>query len=49
MTVFGFGRKGIVKYLDKVPRRFSLGFVESSEHQIISDKIQEILNINPNY
>ena len=31
MTVFGFGRKGIEKFLDK-PQSFSIGFVEATEY-----------------
>ena len=32
MTVFGFGRKGIEKYLDSVPQRFSIGFLETADY-----------------
>jgi len=32
MTVFGFGRKGIDKYLDSVPQSVSIGLLESDEH-----------------
>ncbi len=32
MTVFGFGRKGIEKYLDK-PLSFSIGFAESTDYE----------------
>ena len=35
MTVFGFGRKGIKKYLDTVPQSFSIGFLETTN----ADKI----------
>lgn len=31
MTVFGFGRAGMKKYLGSVPESFSIGFVESTE------------------
>ncbi|TWU33919.1 hypothetical protein [Novipirellula artificiosorum] len=31
MTVFGFGRAGMKKYLRSVPQSFSIGFVESTE------------------
>lgn len=31
MTVFGFGRRRVAKYLDSVPQRFSLGLVEPAE------------------
>lgn len=33
MTVFGFGRDGMKKFLDSVPQSFSIGFVESTEHR----------------
>jgi hypothetical protein len=35
MTVFGFGRKGLEKYLDTTPCSFSIGFVESTDHAAI--------------
>ena len=31
MTVFGFGRRGIEKFLD-TPQTFTIGFVESTEY-----------------
>lgn len=31
MTVFGFGRAGMQKYLSSVPQSFSIGFVESTQ------------------
>lgn len=31
MTVFGFGRAGMKKYLSEVPQSFSIGFVESTD------------------
>ena len=39
MTVFGFGREGMKKYLDSVPQSFSIGFVEATGHQEISEAI----------
>ena len=33
MTVFGFGREGMKKYLESTPRSFSIGFVESTNHK----------------
>ncbi len=44
MTVFGFGRKGIDKFLD-TPQSFSIGFVESTEFEkvysaVLSSDIQ---------
>jgi hypothetical protein len=43
MTVFGFGRKGIEKFLDSVPRQFSIGFVESSNHHELSNFVTTLL------
>ena len=42
MTVFGFGRAGVEKYLDTVPQSVSIGFVESAEHPIIGRRIAEL-------
>lgn len=42
MTVFGFGRKGLTKYLDCVPQSFSIGFLECTEHEAISKAIQAV-------
>jgi putative heme-binding domain-containing protein len=33
MTVFGFGRDGMKKFLNSVPQSFSIGFVESTVHE----------------
>jgi len=41
MTVFGFGREGGKKFLD-TSQSFSIGFVESTDHQQVSDKIEAI-------
>ena len=42
MTVFGFGRQGMTKYLDSVPQSFSIGFVESTDHATISTRISDL-------
>jgi hypothetical protein len=42
MTVFGFGRKGLTKYLDTVPRSFSIGFLETTDHARVSAAIDDI-------
>lgn len=36
MPVFGFGRKGLEKFLDTVPQRFSIGFLETTNHTAIT-------------
>ncbi len=48
MTVFGFGRKGLTKFLDSVPQRFSIGLIESTNHDVISSKMQKLLINNNN-
>jgi len=42
MTVFGFGRQGMTKFLRTVPRSFSIGFVESTSHQKISEALKAL-------
>jgi putative heme-binding domain-containing protein len=46
MTVFGFGRAGMRKYLSTVPQSFSIGFVESTDHHSVqrfdASVVQEI-------
>ncbi len=42
MTVFGFGRKGINKFLDNVPQSISIGLAESDDHEVVSKIIQSI-------
>jgi hypothetical protein len=32
MTVFGFGRNGLNKYLEKVPARFTVGLCDETDH-----------------
>ncbi len=36
MTVFGFGRSGLTKFLDYVPQSFAIGFLETTNHGEIS-------------
>lgn len=43
MTVLGFGRSEKNKYLD-TPQTFSIGFVESTDYQVIENTIKEIID-----
>jgi hypothetical protein len=43
MTVFGFGRQRMAKFLDTVPQRFSIGFLETDAHAEISAAMGRIL------
>ncbi|MBK1879082.1 PQQ-dependent sugar dehydrogenase [Pelagicoccus mobilis] len=43
MTVFGFGRQGLEKFLKTVPQTFTLSFVESKKHEKISERAEELL------
>jgi hypothetical protein len=40
MTVFGFGRQRMEKFLDAVPRSVSIGLVESTDHEEIGTSVQ---------
>ncbi len=42
MTVFGFGRQGINKFLDRVPQSFSLMFVEATDHASVVEAVCKI-------
>lgn len=42
MTVFGFGRRGLTKYLDSVPQSVSIGLFESSDHGRIRQFLDEL-------
>jgi hypothetical protein len=42
MTVFGFGRDGLTKFLDTVPRSFSIGFLETTHYSKIKNLLQLI-------
>lgn len=44
MTVFGFGREGLDKYLTDVPRSFSIGLLEITDHESISSRMNTLLN-----
>jgi hypothetical protein len=46
MTVFGFGRDQKGKHITRVPQKFSIGFVESTDHQEISQQIKQLLTDN---
>ena len=43
MTVFGFGRDGIKKYIDQVPWQFSIGFIKSTDHKKIEKTIHKLI------
>jgi len=43
MTVFGFGRRGVEKFLDKVPQSFSIGFLETTDHAEIGKAMSRLL------
>jgi hypothetical protein len=40
MTVFGFGRAGMKKYLSKTPQSFSIRFVESTRYDDVEKQVQ---------
>lgn len=40
MTVFGFGREGLEKFLDSVPQSFSIGLLETTDHGEISRALE---------
>ncbi len=42
MTVFGFGRQGIGKYLDHVPQSISIGLLETDDHEKIGQVIEAL-------
>jgi putative heme-binding domain-containing protein len=44
MTVFGFGRQGVEKLIDNVPQRFSIGFLETTEHRAIAKEVSRLLD-----
>jgi hypothetical protein len=43
MTVFGFGRSGLDKYLDHVPQSVSIFLMESATHNTIDDAVRKFL------
>jgi hypothetical protein len=47
MTVFGFGRQRMNKYLDSVPQHFSIGFLETTEHATVHQAMVKLLRTTP--
>jgi hypothetical protein len=45
--VFGFGRSGLTKFLDRVPQSFSIGFLETTDHEEINRTLESILKQSP--
>ncbi|MFZ5833634.1 MAG: FG-GAP repeat domain-containing protein [Planctomycetota bacterium] len=45
MTVFGFGRQRIKKYLESVPQRFTIGLLETTNHAEISEAMKAKLQV----
>jgi hypothetical protein len=43
MTVFGFGREDLNKFLDSVPQHDSIGFLETTNHAEISRALDQQL------
>ncbi len=44
MTVFGFGRSGMGKFLTNVPRSYSIGLVESRDHATVARFADTVLD-----
>jgi hypothetical protein len=42
MTVFGFGRDGLNKYMEKLPQTFSIGLVHDSTKKVVREVIRSI-------
>lgn len=42
MTVFGFGRDGLTKFLNSIPQSFSIGFLETTIHTEISEQLAKV-------
>ena len=45
MTVFGFGREGMKKFLDSVPQTFSIGFVESTSLEGAVEHVSKVRQV----
>lgn len=45
VTVFGFGRRGIKKYLDHVPQHFTIGFLETTNYAEVSEAMKTKLRV----
>jgi hypothetical protein len=43
MTVFGFGREGMKKFLSSVPQSVSIGFLETTDFTVIQEHVSKIL------
>lgn len=41
MTVFGFGRKKVEKFISSVPQSFSIGFIESTKYNKLSKAVEQ--------
>jgi putative heme-binding domain-containing protein len=46
MTVFGFGRRGLTKYLERIPTRVTIALLETTDHGEISRRVASILREN---
>ncbi len=42
MTVFGFGRDGLQKFMTETPAHFTIGFAESSDFPTVKDRISAV-------
>jgi hypothetical protein len=47
MTVFGFGRQKVTKYLDKVPQSFSILLLETTRHDQLQEQARALLKRSP--
>ncbi len=45
MTVFGFGRQKLTKYLDQVPQRFSIMLRETTRHDRLEEQAKALLKL----
>ena len=45
MTVFGFGRQGLAKYLDDVPQSFTIGFLETTDHSEVKQAMHTTVQL----
>lgn len=43
MTVFGFGRHGLKKFLDRSPDRFTIGFLDATDPRTIGEAVSAVL------
>ena len=47
MTVFGFGRQGMEKYLNQTPQHFSIGFLETTDSARINRSVSHLMAVEP--